>query len=314
MKLRSLLLAATAAASPILAEEKPLTELDRELLVEKLQEIQNNSNATVKGRLATAIAAFKGAVGSDAAAHELYLKCIEKVRFQDEARKTREFREWKKRHKDRTDSPGFRRALRHQLNWLILGLEAANNKTAQDKMGSKVIAVLEAILGQAAVLKDQQRRLQLPVFDSVFAIASNVNGEAAEGWPEAPLKVTEIYENIVLPPLRTSETLPQLKKGWMKRIEQEGLLLEAWTDEGSAGKDRKPAFEKWLLQGRYDLMWQMEVDLFNAGDQRGAALRMLEILKEHLNHKNAPKWIEQFKRLVKGEGEKPATEDPEKPE
>jgi hypothetical protein len=55
----------------------------------------------------------------------------------------------------------------------------------------------------------------------------------------------------------------------------------------------------------------MEVDLFEAGDQRGGALRMLEHLKKHLTHKSAPKWITQFTTLVEGgtpEGETQGSE------
>ena len=286
-------------ASPALADEKPLSDIDRELLLEKLKEIQETSNSTVKGRFGVALAAFKKARESDAAAHDLYLNCIEKVRFEDEARKTSEFRDWKKRHKDRTDSAGFRLALRHQLNWLVLSLEAAQLEDLTSLSGQS-ISVLEAILRDAEKLKGQERLLSSPALSSIFADAYGVNNAKPSGWPDAPLKIDEIYEMIVLPPLRTPDSLDALRKGWLKRIEHEGLLLEKWTDGGNADKDRKPAFDKWLVEGRKDLLWAMEVDLFQSGDQRGAAIRMLEHLKKDLTHKSAPRWISQFTRLVEG--------------
>ena len=125
MKPILILAAATLGMASVSAQEKSLSETDRELLLEKLKEIQETSNSAVIGRFGVAMAAFKEGMQSDTTAHDLYLKCIEKVRFEDEAKKTNEFREWKRQHKERTDTAGFRRALRHQLYWLVLTLEAA---------------------------------------------------------------------------------------------------------------------------------------------------------------------------------------------
>lgn len=283
--------------TPLLAEEKPLTDVDRQLLLEKLKSIQEDSDNTLDGRFGVALSAFKKARESSAAAHELYLNCVEKIRFQEEVKKNSEFREWKSRHKERTDTPGFRLALRHQLNWLVLSLEAAKSPDL-GAMSTQSLAVLEAILREAEELKGLEDFLKNPVLDSVFAKAYDIENIKITSWPESPLAIQAIYDSIVLPPLRDPKLIPQLREAWLKRIEHEGLLLEKWTDEGSADKDRKPAFEKWLAEGRKVLTWQMEVDLFTAGDQRAAALRMLEHLKANLTHKSAPKWIEQFTSLV----------------
>ena len=294
--LASLLL---ALITPIFAQEKTLSDIDRELLLEQLQEIQNNSDTTIKGRFGVALAAFQKARESDSAAHQLYLDCVEKIRFENEAKKASEFREWKNRHKDRTDSPGFRLALRHQLNWLCLTLEAAQQKEVT-ALSTKSLAVLEAILRDAEKLKGQQARLKESVLKTIFAEAYEVTSVKVAGWPEAPLSIEAIYDSIVLPPLRTPSSTDALRQGWLKRIEHEGLLLQEWTNEASADRDRKPAFERWLVEGRKNLMWKMEVDLFRNGDQRGSALRMLEHLKANLTHKSAPKWIGEFTLLVEG--------------
>lgn len=294
----------------LVGEEKPLSEIDRELLLEKLKVIQEGSDKTVKGRYGVALAAFKKARESSATAHALYLDCIEKVSFTDLSKKASEFRDWKNRHKEKTDSPGFRLALRHQLNWLVLSLEAAESKNLT-AISSQSISMIEAILRDAEDLKDQQRVLKSPVLDSIFAKAYEIDNVVVDQLPESPLEIEQIYDQIILPPLRSSKTLDALRKGWLKRIEHEGLLLEEWTDEASADKDRKPAFEKWLAEGRQDLTWSMEVDLFDHGDQRASALRMLAHLEKNLTHKSAPTWIKQFTRLINGE---PAEEEEEEAE
>ena len=291
-------------ASPILAEEKPLSDIDRELLLEKLEEIQASSNSTVKGRFGVALNAFKKARESDAAAHDLYLNCIEKVRFEDQVKKASEFRDWKKRHKDLTDSAGFRLALRHQLNWLVLTLEAAQVEDVTS-LSNRGVSVLEAILRDAEDLKEQATVLKENVLNSIFAEAYSVNTVEVAGWPSSPLDIAALYENVILPPLHTPDTLTSLRSAWLKRIEHEGTLLEKWTNEASADRDRKPGFEKWLAEGRHNLTWAMEIDLFRSGDQRGSALRMLEHLKKNLTHKSAPTWIVQFTSLIEtGEIEK----------
>ena len=74
-------------------------------------------------------------------------------------RKASEFREWKKRHKERGDSPAFRLALRHQLNWLVLTLEAAQVDDIS-VLSAKGVAVLESIIRDAEDLKGQDQLLR----------------------------------------------------------------------------------------------------------------------------------------------------------
>ncbi len=297
--MKRFVLLACSLLLPAIGQEKPLSDLDRELLLEKLKEIQDTSNSTVKGRYGVALSAFKKARESSAAAHELYLNCIEKVRFEDQLRKASEFRDWKKRHKERSDTPAFRLALQHQLNWLVLTLEATQVEDISS-LSSRGLSVLEAIIRDAEDLKGQGQLLRSDPLSTIFAEAYSVGNVEIGNWPKSPLDIADIYENVILPPLRTPETLASLRQAWLKRIENEGNLLERWTNEASGDRDRKPAFEKWLIEGRQNLNWAMEVDLFGSGDQQGAALRMLEHLKKHLTHKSAPKWIAQFTTLVEG--------------
>jgi hypothetical protein len=47
------------------------------------------------------------------------------------------------------------------------------------------------------------------------------------------------------------------------------------------------------------LQWEMEVDLYNSGDERGAAVRMLAHIEKNIAHPSAREWGEQFKTLLK---------------
>jgi len=306
-----LLTAALAIISslPLFAAEEPLSDVDRQLLLEKLKTIEDSSNKTVTGRLSTALTAFRAARESDASAHDLYLKCIEKIRFEEQAKKSSEFRDWKKRHKERADSPGFRLALRHQLNWLVLSLEASRSEDVA-AMAPKGIQVIENILADAEKLRPYADTLKASVLNSIFAQAYKVGDLKTNGWPKSPLAISALYTGVIFPPLQEAKDATLLRKAWLKRITHEGLLLEKWTEEGSADKDRKPAFDKWFAGERKNLVWNMEVDLFNIGAQRASALRMLEFIKQNLDHKSAPGWIKEFTTLV--EGSPPEEEETEK--
>jgi hypothetical protein len=295
----ALTLTLTLLVGSVGAQDETLSDIDRELLLERLAEIKNSSDSTVKGRLQVALTAFRRGRASDAAAHDLYLDCTEKVRFEDQLRKTSEFRDWKTRHKARTDTESFRLALRHQLNWLALTLEVTAAKDAS-AFGDRALAVVDSILNDAEKLKGQEKLLRQDPMQSVFAEAYSVKSDKIENWPSTPLDLDTLYDSVVLPPLRDGNSTSSLRKAWMKRIEQEGLLLDKWSSTASSDKDRKPELEKWMKEGRINLLWDMEVDLFRNGDEKGASIRMLKHLKENMSHKSAPRWITQFTTLVKG--------------
>ncbi|MGC6427273.1 MAG: hypothetical protein ACON5H_09805 [Akkermansiaceae bacterium] len=300
------LLISLALLSPTSSQE--LTDVDRDLLLDKLKEIQESANKAAKGRFANAVTAFRAAAASDIAANELYLQCVEKVDFQDEARKARDFREWKKRHKDRRDSPGFRRALRYQLKWLLATIEISQDPSVRAKMPETAISAIETILADADLLKGNANLLQQSVLSSYFARAYDLSSLQVENWVLAPFNITSLYNIVILPPWQNSDTISMLEKGWNKRIEHTGLALKYFTEEGE--KDRIPAFEKWHENERLEMIWDKEKDLFTYGNQRTAALRMLAHVKTHLDHPRAPSWVADFTVMVKKE-DAPAEKVPE---
>ncbi len=297
----------------LVSAQVTLTEVDRQLLLDRLKKIQETTQDTAATRYTTALTAFKAAKSSDSAAHSLYIKCTEKILFEDEAKKSIEFREWRRRHKEREDSPAFRRALRHQLSWLVLTMEVGQDPKKWEANSSKITAALQAVLQDHEKLRGQEKILRENALASIFARAYGVNSLKASDFPKSPLEIGAIFEKIVFPPLRKIDRVSQLRKAWENRIGYEGNLIKEWSAEGSV-RGRRPAFEKWYSSGRLDLLWAMELDVFKVGDQRAAALSMLEFLKKNLSHSKAPGWIAQFTQLIDGgeeEASKPETDQPE---
>lgn len=293
-------------------QAQELTDVDRDLLLDKLREIQQTADTAARGKFSAAVSAFQIAAASDTAAHDLYLKCVEKVSFQDEARKAKDFREWRKRHKDTRDGAGFRRALRYQLSWLLKTIEISENPDARERMPEAAIGIIESILADANLLKGQNGLLGGSVLSSPFALAYELEGLKPENWALAPLAISSMYQSVILPPWQNSDSLTMLEKGWNKRIEHSGLAIKLFSPEGD--KDRIPEFEKWHRNERLDLLWSKQMDFFRYGSQRAAALEMLNHVKLNLANPKASGWISEFSILVEGDDETPTEEETQKAE
>ena len=289
-------------AHPVAAEPQVLSEADRIALEEELEKIQQQSKDRVSGLFRRALQDYRNAIVSDDATMNLYLKCVEKVRFEDEKRKSQEFREWKRKNKERLSSSSMRMALRHQLAWLLLSIEAAHKEGDLSEMGTRAITHLDRIIRNAKILKDHRSILSENALSSVFAKAYKLNIKV-EDWPKSTMDIAQIYDKVVMPPLRMGTRVGSLRAAWKKRIEHEGLIIEGWSERTGTTIGKKDAmktaqFERFLSETRPQLLWDMEVDCFKAGDEKVAAVNLLKHLETYITHKDAPEWIKDFQELI----------------
>lgn len=283
-----------------------LSDADRETLLGNLEKIRETAVSKVDAKYRVALAAYRTAAVSDTAAMELYLNCIEKVDFQDRQKKAAEFREWKRKDADKLSDPGLRLAIRHQLRWLILTLQATSENADRAKLATEAQEIVDGIFHDAERLKSQEGLLNQAVTSSIFAKAYDITNVKVENWPLSPVQLDSIYNDILLPPYRQPSRVAQLRATWIKRIQQEGAKVEFWM--GNYHEERKgaiavtpqsPEYEKFLELTQPKLQWDMEVDLFHCGDESGAAVRMLAHLEKHITHPSVREWGDQFKRLLK---------------
>lgn len=280
-----------------------LTDTDRELLLERLEKIQKEADSTADARFRGAVSAFNSAMASNDAAIDLYLKCEEKVNFEEMKRKSSDFREWKRSNSDKLSDFGFRMALRQQLRWLVLTLEAASEKPDRDKLAMEAAKIVESIVGQAEELLPHRSVLQQAVTGSVFARAYDINGLKVEEWPLAPAQIDAIYDQVLLPPLRRPDRIPSLRAAWQKRMVHESVLADQWSRSpggNTRSGERAPEYDKFVSDKLPRLRWEAEVDAFKAGDERAGALRMLKHIEENLSHEAAPTWASEFSGLLQG--------------
>ena len=289
------------------AEAVGLSEADRIALLERLDVIKKQSDDRVSGLYRNAINAYRSAIASEDTTMDFYLNCLEKVRYEDQNRKSQEFREWKRKNKDKLNSSSMRMALRHQLSWLLLSIEAARMEGDVSELGGRAIKHLDQIFANAEKLKDHRAILSQSALGSVFAQAYKLNIKV-EDWPRSALDIAQVYDKVVMPPLRQPRHVSSLRAAWNHRILHEGMVVEKWSKReskriGKKDATRPPELEKFMTEKRPQLLWDMEIDCFEAGDERASALRMLKHVETYLTHKDAPAWIEGFQELVQPEAE-----------
>lgn len=304
-----ILLLCSAMFLPGLRAES-LSSADRETLLEKLEKIREAAEGRVDARFRLAIAAFRSALSSDEAALELYFNCMEKVDFQDVYKRAADFREWKRQQGEKLADPGLRLALRYQLRWLTLTLEAASAKPDRAKLVRDAQETVDSIFRDADKLKHQQQILSQSVTSTVFARAYDINHVKVEKWSLSPIGIESIYNDMLLPPYRTPTGLAGLRAGWVKRIQQETVKQELWSVDprkregreekriGMAEDMKTPEYLEFIETTLPELQWEMEVDLYTYGDESGASVRMLALLEKYINHPSAREWGQEFKKLV----------------
>ena len=290
------------------ANADPLSAADREALLDSLEALRDSAGEKVDARFRAAISAYRQAMGSNETAIEFYLKCIEKVNYEDQQKKYTDFREWKRKQSDHLSDPQFRLALRYQLRWLVLVLQASSEKADTAEIAREARDTVDAIFLDVDKLDTQGQTLKQSVVGTVFAQAYEISNVDKSSIPTPPLQLTEFYSKVVFPPLRTPDRLEFLRAAWIKSIQQQAIDAEVWSGGGNGNgrgqrRGQEPHAralnaEKFATETLPQLQWDMETDLFSNGDEAGAAKRMLAHIEKYITHKSARKWGEDFQKLL----------------
>lgn len=277
------------------AHADSLSDADREALLENLEKLRSAAYSRQDGKFRVALAAYRSAMSDDAQAMELYLKCFEKVNYSDNDRKTKDFREWKRKESEKLSDPALRTALRYQLSWLVLTLQAAAEEPDIPKLRAEAVTLVDSIFRNAENLAAHEQLLGQSVTATVFARAYDIDQVKVENWPLSPTQLDEIYEQMIFPSHRSPDRVATLRSAWIKRIMQETAKREFW---GGKNGRTGPEFERFITETLPQMQWTMEKDLFTHGDQSGAAVRMLAHIEKYIAHPSAREWGEEFKALL----------------
>jgi hypothetical protein len=296
------LLIAAVVFFPLICHGQNLSDADREAMLKKIKTIQDQAESAVDKKYRTAMSALSSAMNNENAAFELYLKCEELMNFEKKNKKAVDFRDWKKNNDEKFSDASFRLALKYQIRWTALSLQASSKNADREKLAIEASKIIDAIVDDAEKLAPYQSVLNQSVLSTVFAQAYNISGIEIKDWPLAPGQFEAIYNDLLLPPLRRSDRISSLTATWQKRINQEGELVQKWKSEGKVKSgDRSLEYEKFITETLPQLRWEADVDIFKAGDQQGASSRMVKHIEENISHKSAAKWIETLTTLIDGD-------------
>ncbi len=285
----------------------PLSDADRESLLDSLERLQAEAESSSDAKLGIALSAYRSALASDQAAIAFYLDCLEKVNFVDRDKSGVDFAKWKRNEGEKLSEPSLKLALRHQLRWLILTIQASSKKANRDDLASEAQEIVDAIFREPAKLQGQDAILGQAVTSSIFATAYGLGHLKVEKWPLSPTELNSIYEELLLPRWRNAEQIADLRAAWIKRILQEGSKVEFFPARQPRGKDQRGEarednhareMERFALQTQPNLQWSLEKDLFKYGDEKGAAVRMFTHLQKYASHPAAKEWADQLKELL----------------
>jgi hypothetical protein len=308
--MRTLTVALCLALTPIPLGAEALSSADREALLENLEKIRNTVTDRVDARYRLAIAAYRAAMMDQEEALAFYLKCVEKVNYLDAGRRSGDFRDWKKREDERMGEAAMRRALMHQLRWLVLTLRASSENADIPKLADEGREAIDALFLDKLTLLTQRQILSQSVLGSVFAKAYEIEGVKTDKWPTSPVDVASFYENIIFPKYRATGDIANLRAAWIHRIQLESERREPLATkpkgngrEGLAPPEPTEGQERFQTEILPGLQWQMELDLFRCGDQRGAAPRMIAHLEKHITHPKAKDWSDELRTLLSAKPE-----------
>ncbi|MFT3991039.1 MAG: hypothetical protein QM680_06470 [Luteolibacter sp.] len=319
------------ALSLSLSHAQELTSSDKEALLSRLETLENGVDQRVDARYRMAVSAYHEAMASEESAYAFYIKCVEKVEYEDQKKKSQDFREWKRKDDENLSKQSFKRALRHQLRWLALTLEAASSTANRAEVTNKARGIVGDLFNDLKSVEDQDRVLGQSVTSTVFAKAYDIDKVKIEGWPMSPYKVDDLFEKLFLPPFRVVGKSDELRAAWMKRIQMELQIRETMAKHvqkssdnnskkkqgdnkeekrvGMAENMRPPEYDLFLTNEVPDLQWKMEVDIFKHGGNRAeGARRLLAHIEKNLTHPSVKDWSSEFKELLNPKPDTPGAE------
>jgi len=294
-----------------------LSEAERKTITDELAKIKESADQRVDARFRTAMRAYNQAMASNEAVTDLYLKCVEKVNFTDKLKEPKEFRDWKEKQEATLSDPAFKLAMRYQLRWLSLMLEASSKNADKERLAVEAASFVDTIFSDFPAIQTQSSTLRQPVIGTVFAKAYEIDSVAVK-WPGYPVDVGPIYEQVILSALRRPTLTTGLRNAWIKRIQLEKINACSWVNkktefsnkEGRRDREKEREAKETLhneqtvkeeqfeSKTKPDLIWQMEVDLFRNGEEVAASSRMLAHINNHISNPSSRQWTEQLQQLL----------------
>lgn len=304
-----------------------LTPGQLEHIMKELEKVEAQIGQGRTSVLSAALAKFKAASASEAAALALYLDCYKLENFERKDLKQTDFMEWRDRNEARFKDDNFTKALLFQLEYLVMTIQAQGIDDPK-KLGP-VVPLLQAFIAKeitavqetmkhtasgAVEVKDNgggkggrgprggggdlggpsplagmlRQSVKSTEFSRAFKLDDHLKSKS---WEYSPLNIGGIYANVIFP-YYLAEKPGELAAQWDARINAEMNLRKSGMSETEFN----------LLQAEELPRLQWQKDTFLLSNNVGAinALAdMLKIIQNNPSHPDASRWLEEFKDVIK---------------
>jgi hypothetical protein len=287
----------------------PLTPEQIAMITKQLAELEGQIDKMRNDNLGSVLQKLRAAVGSDAAALAFYTDCEKLVNVErkeldrDEAKRIAERmeREKERRGTEDKDEGDAAMAIRLQLQYLILTLEAHEAKDRAPLI-PKLQAYIQDVLANAPKLKGRAlgqlggdlRGDRNPIV-AAFQIQRYLQ---TENWTTRPADLPGMWSQVILPWYLENKPT-ELATIWDNRLTAEATLLKATMPEAE--------YALWLQNEYPALRWDRAEYLVMKGPTPVNGLAdMLKLIKEFPGHPDAPKWLKGMRAFVEGSTNAPA--------
>lgn len=309
----------------------PLTEEEMAKLKEQVDLLEKDLAKKRGGMHAAQIAILREAMSGNEKAFNFWLDCKKEQDFEMKGKTATEFSDWKRGQiKTTGTNDAFCAGLRLQIHFLMLAVlhSHADTPAQEAEVATGAVTYLEGLTaicekeenlakaivasimetgadpGQSITVENLQETLAKvreassalggSVLDSIFAKHLKLDGSVhpRPGAANHAGNIDEIYDRLVLEPLRRKKDAAGIAAAWAKRIDQTGRVAKATKiDEiGERYTDVKVPAMKFALYR----------DQWTAGQQKQAAAAMITLISAHPTHKDSQAWMETLKRLASG--------------
>lgn len=325
--LQTLLMTAGMAVSmqiQALAQSAPtplLTEDQVSNILKQLDQLEGQITQNKSESLSAALSACRIGMSGDKEALDLFLNCTKLENFDKRNLKQTDFQDWRDRNMDRLKEPEFLAALRLQLEYLALTIQAQSADTPE-KMAPHVTSLMAFMPKVQSTVQSSMRykasgqveeksqakggnaprprpggqssilsRLQENVTGNVIAKAYRLDEYLKKGdWAYSPGDFNAMYDKVIVPYYLNAKP-DQVPAQLDSKINAELAMKRATLSEAEFLVFQKEQYPQ--------LLWQKATFLWGKKIQPVQSLAdMLRILRENPNHPSAGNWLSALKSAV----------------
>ena len=335
LRLSTVVLTLTAAAAPLFAQPRDAPPVDTANLLKELHRLKDAQAAQSKQTRQTALQQVNAAAGNAERATAMWEEAVRAVQFQGAAKENSAFREWKEKDGEALSGPLARNAVRLYFIWLSITMQRDAGAEVKDLLPQVVNYTRELTADEAAAdaLEDsikhekeqaagrrpvQQRkasdaevkRMHDHILRRALGSSPIVQWLKLEDfinvdkWEQQPGDLDGIYNQIVLPELRTMRD-PRVLDYWDLKLKK----------EGEAAAKTKLAFdvEKFNSTRRPALLWSRAQDMLAIGQKNRAVGEMFALIRSNPQNPDLPNWIATLEAVLSPAAAAPAAPSPGAP-